>query len=144
LLTIKLHTSFRAFVEAVAQGCLVCHHLIRRLGHEEERLFWKIAHALDKVAGLPTARELTRMHVRLDWEPGRLVCRTELRWSSYFRDDLKLPMELKKNIKAMLDLEIQAKRLYPVDFTWRLSRLQDSSVSGAKGWSKTSRLAKTP
>jgi hypothetical protein len=141
LLTIKLHTSFRAFVEAVAQGCLVCHHLIRRLGHEGERLFWKIAHALDKVVGLPTARKLTRMHVRLDLEPGRLECRTELRWSSYFRGDLQLPVKLRKDIRAMLDLEIQAQGRYGVDFTWRLSRLQGSSVSGAKGRSKTSHLA---
>jgi hypothetical protein len=140
LLTTELHTSFRTFVEAVAQGCLICHHLIRRLGHEGERLFWKIAHASDKVAGLPTARELTRMHVRLDWGPGRLVCRTELLWPSYFRDDLQLPMELKKDIQAMFDLEIQAKQLHGVDFTWQLSRLQDSSVSVAKGQSNTSHL----
>ena len=135
LLTTKLHTSFRTFVEAVAQGCLICHHLIRRLGHEGERLFWKIARASDKVVGLPTAGKLTRMHVRLDSEPGRLVCRTELLWSFYFSGDLQLPMELKKDIQAMSDLERDAKRLYRVAFTWQLSKLQDSSVSGAKGQS---------
>jgi hypothetical protein len=94
------------------------------------------------VVGLPTARKLTRMHVLLNLEPGRLECRTELLWSSYFRGDLQLPAELRKDIKAMLDLEIEAKRLHGVDFTWRLSRLHgDSSVSDAKGRSKALHLA---
>jgi hypothetical protein len=49
-------------------------------------------------------------------------------------------MELKKDIQAMFDLEIQAKRLHGVDFTWQLSKLQDLSVSGAKGQSNPSPL----
>jgi hypothetical protein len=49
-------------------------------------------------------------------------------------------MELKEDIQAMFDLEMQAERLHGVDFTWQLSRLQDSSVSGAKGQSNTSHL----
>jgi hypothetical protein len=93
------------------------------------------------VVGLPTARKLTRMHVLLNLEPGRLECRTELRWSSYFRGDLQLPVKLRKDIRAMLDLEIQAQGRYGVDFTWRLSRLQGSSVSDAKGRSKALHLA---
>ena len=77
--------------------------LVMRLGHHQEELAWEVGPIEDGVDGVIPIGWLTQHNPDIDWEKGTL------KWRSTYCHEHCLPINLKKQVKKVLELLQEAK-----------------------------------